>query len=323
MIDSPVLLAPMAGVTNSRFRRLCRSYGAGLTTSEMLTAQTHLWNSRKSQLRLEYAKDEEPRSIQIAGSEPEMMAQAAALAVEQGAQIIDINMGCPKKKVCKKAAGSSLLRDETKVESILKTVVQAVDVPVTVKIRTGWSIDCRNGETIARIAEDSGVQAIAVHGRTRDCSYSDSVDYEFISRVVKSVDIPVIANGDIDSPKKAEFVLSETGAAAIMIGRAAFGQPWIFREINYYLRHQKLLPVIASDEIQKVMLRHLRDIHQFYGEYQGVRIARKQIGWYLDQLEITDGSRQEFRRKFNRVEEPVIQKRMITELFSNLNFNKK
>ena len=236
-----VILAPMAGVTDQPFRQLCRRLGAGLVVSEMVTSDTRLWNSRKSRLRLQHDGEPEPRSVQIAGGDPEMMAEAARMNAQLGAQIIDINMGCPAKKVCNKAAGSALLRDEPLVAAICAAVVQAVDIPVTLKIRTGWDPENRNALRIARIAEDSGIQALAVHGRTRSELYTGHAEYDTIAAVKQSISIPVFANGDIDSPQKAAEVLQHTGADAVMIGRAAQGRPWIFREIDHYLRSGELL----------------------------------------------------------------------------------
>ncbi len=278
----------MAGVTDAPFRRICQEMGAGLATSEMLTSDTALWNSRKSNQRLTDDRSNPLgiKSIQIAGSEPRKMANAAKACVDNGAQIVDINMGCPAKKVCKKAAGSSLLRDEQLVADILKAVVSAVDVPVTLKIRTGWSPDSKNGTAIARIAEDSGVQALAVHGRTRACRFKGEAEYETIGAIAQSVQIPVIANGDIDSPQKAAQVLKETGASAVMIGRAAQGQPWLLREISHYLTNQECLPAPTMLEVSKVLSSHLEGLHQFYGEHLGVRIARKHVKWYLQHLAI-------------------------------------
>lgn len=281
-IRSRCLLAPMAGVTDAPFRRLCRVQGAGLATSEMVTSDVRLWQSRKTQSRLAALQHEaEPVSVQIAGSDPQMLAEAAQQAVAQGAQIVDINMGCPAKKVCKKAAGSALLRDTALVSEITQAVVDAVSVPVTLKIRTGWDAQQRNALEIARIAEDNGIQALAVHGRTRACRFDGSAEYDTIAQVVSSVAIPVIANGDIDSPQKAYQVLQHTGAAAVMIGRAALGNPWLFRQIEHFLDHGEAGELPATSEVQKTMERHLCDLTTFYGEEKGVRIARKHVRWYL------------------------------------------
>ena len=297
-IDSQVVLAPMAGVTDRPFRQLCRRLGAGLAVSEMVTSDTRLWNSRKSALRLDHNGEAEPRSVQIAGADPAMMAQAARLNAERGAQIIDINMGCPAKKVCNKAAGSALLRDEALVRDILQAVVAAVEIPVTLKIRTGWSAQMRNGVTIARIAEESGIAALAVHGRTRADRYLGSAEYDTIAQICSQVSIPVIANGDIDSPEKARQVLDQTGASAVMIGRAAQGRPWLLREIDHYLRHGKKRPEPEPTEILRILTEHLQALYTFYGEYMGVRIARKHVGWYLQQHPNAAG----FRKHFNQLE---------------------
>lgn len=326
-IEQPTILAPMAGVTDLPFRRLCRELGAGMVVSEMVTSDTSLWNTRKSQQRLIHRDEPAPRSVQIAGAEPAMMADAARANVELGAQIIDINMGCPAKKVCKKAAGSALLQDEPLVEEILNTVVNAVDVPVTLKIRTGTSPELRNGVTIAKIAEQCGVAALSVHGRTRACRFMGNAEYDTIADIVTAVSMPVFANGDIDSPQKAQQVLEHTGAAAVMIGRSAQGRPWIFREINHYLSHNELLPEPALADIRQLLLRHTDELHAHYGEYLGVRIARKHIGWYLKTIseqmpkaiETDDSSIFEgFRSTFNGLTEPQQQLDFLEQLFFQL-----
>lgn len=297
-LPNRLILAPMAGVTDRPFRQLCRRLGAGLVVSEMVTSDVRLWNSRKSSLRLLHAGDPEPRSVQIAGGDPQMMADAARKNVELGAQIIDINMGCPAKKVCNKAAGSALLRDEPLVREILDAVVGAVDVPVTLKIRTGWDRQNKNGITVARIAEDAGISALSVHGRTRADLYTGEAEYETIAAIKQAISIPVFANGDIDSPEKAKAVLDATGADALLIGRAAQGRPWIFREIEHYLRTGESLPAPSLLEVERILLEHLAALHAFYGELMGVRIARKHVGWYLATL---PGAR-EFRAQFNRLD---------------------
>lgn len=302
-IDSQVILAPMAGVTDQPFRQLCRRLGAGLVVSEMVTSDTRLWKSRKSSYRLNHAGEAEPRSVQIAGGDPDMMAEAARMNVERGAQIIDINMGCPAKKVCNKAAGSALMKDEPLVRSILTAVVGAVEVPVTLKIRTGWSPENRNAETIARMAEDTGVQALTIHGRTRSCGYRGDAEYQTIAKVRKAIDIPLFANGDISSPHKAAEVLQFTGADAVMIGRPAQGNPWIFREIDHYLRHGKLLEKPSSKEVKDTLLHHVAALHRFYGDFMGVRIARKHVGWYLHH----QPKGVSFRARFNQLESAVEQ----------------
>ncbi len=310
-LKSKVIVAPMAGVTDRPFRQLCRRLGAGLAVSEMVTSDARLWKTQKSRTRLDHHGEPEPRSVQIAGADPRMMAEAARLNVQQGAQIIDINMGCPAKKVCNRAAGSALLKDEPLVASILEAVVGAVDVPVTLKIRTGWDPMHRNANVIAHLAESIGIQALAIHGRTRACGYKGAVEYDTIRAVKESVKIPVIANGDINSPNRAKEVLAYTGADAIMIGRAAQGNPWIFREIGHYLKTGTLPPRPSIEERRDIMLDHVQNLHAFYGEYRGVRIARKHIGWYLQ--EHTQG--EHWRRLINKVECTGEQLRLIRDFF--------
>lgn len=311
-LPNQVILAPMAGVTDRPFRLLCRRLGAGLVVSEMVTSDVRLWNSRKSRLRLLHEGDPEPRSVQIAGGDPEMLAEAARANVALGAQIIDINMGCPAKKVCNKAAGSALMKDEALVARILDAVVKAVDVPVTLKIRTGWDRDNKNGIAVARIAEESGIQALAVHGRTRADLYTGEAEYDTIAAIKQSVSIPVFANGDIDSPQKARQVLDATGADALLIGRAAQGRPWIFREITHYLATGELLAAPGLEEVEQILLEHLAALHAFYGEVMGVRIARKHVGWYLATL---PGAR-EFRAQFNRLESTDAQCASVRQFFA-------
>ncbi|GAB7530651.1 tRNA dihydrouridine synthase DusB [Pseudomonas sp. 3A(2025)] len=298
-LQNGLILAPMAGVTDQPFRQLCRRLGAGLVVSEMVTSDMSLWNSRKSRLRMIHEGDPEPRSVQIAGGDPQMLADAARANVEFGAQIIDINMGCPAKKVCNKAAGSALLKDEQLVTEILQAVVGAVDVPVTLKIRTGWDRDNKNGLTVAKIAEQAGIQALAVHGRTRADLYTGEAEYDTIAAIKQAVSIPVFANGDITSPEKARHVLQATGADGLLIGRAAQGRPWIFREIEHYLRTGEKLPAVGLDEVEGILMEHLNALHAFYGDVMGVRIARKHVGWYLATL---PGAR-EFRAHFNRLDD--------------------
>tara|TARA_B100000446_G_scaffold39947_3_gene35507 strand:+ start:9486 stop:10424 length:939 start_codon:yes stop_codon:yes gene_type:complete len=304
----------MAGVTDQPFRQLCRNLGAGLVVSEMVTSDTRLWNSRKSQTRLNHTGELEPRSVQIAGGDPEMMAEAARMNAERGAQIIDINMGCPAKKVCKKAAGSALLKDEPLVAAILSAVTQAVDVPVTLKIRTGWNQDHRNGVNIAKMAQDTGIAALAVHGRTRACGYKGDAEYDTIAAIVDAVDIPVFANGDIDGPIKAKQVLDHTGATAVMIGRAAQGKPWIFREIDHFLKTGEQLAPAPLTEIQHILCTHLGELHRFYGDFMGLRIARKHVGWYLKTL---TGS-EPFRKAFNQIEDAQEQHASVQDFFEQL-----
>ncbi|MDH5471730.1 MAG: tRNA dihydrouridine synthase DusB [Gammaproteobacteria bacterium] len=302
-LASPVILAPMAGITDQPFRQLCRQLGAGLAVSEMVSSNPDLRNSRKTQLRLNHTDESAPISVQIAGTEASQMADAARYNRDKGAQIIDINMGCPAKKVCNVAAGSALLKDEQKVADILQAVVNAVDIPVTLKIRTGWDKENRNAVDIARIAENSGIQALAIHGRTRECAFKGEVEYDTIAEVKTKINIPVIANGDIDSPEKAKQILDYTNADAIMIGRAAQGRPWIFREINYYLETGEFLAKPELNEISELLQNHLHNLYAFYGEYMGVRIARKHINWYCMQHQ---GAR-EFRKRINAVEDPAQQ----------------
>lgn len=318
-IPAPTVLAPMAGVTDLPFRLLCREYGAGLAVSEMVTSDTRLWHTSKSKLRLPHASEAEPRMVQIAGSDPSMLAEAAQENVRLGAQIIDINMGCPAKKVCKRAAGSALLANEQLVAQILEAVVSAVAVPVTLKIRTGSNLNERNGVAIARIAEDSGIQALAVHGRTRACKFKGEAEFDTIADIVSRVDIPVMANGDIDTPQKAKAVLDYTGAAAVMIGRGAQGKPWLFREINHYLLHNELLTPPPIAEIQQVLSRHLQALHRHYGEIMGVRIARKHIGWYLHNLNTAAG--ESFRQGFNQLSCPSGQTDAVNRFFEQQNLS--
>lgn len=302
-LDNNIILAPMAGVTDRPFRELCRSQGAGLAVSEMLSSNYRVWNSKKSKLRMDYRDESGIRSVQIAGSEPSAMAATARLCVQQGAQIVDINMGCPAKKVNKKMAGSALLPHPKLVQAILESVVDAVDVPVTLKIRTGWDPENRNGLEIAQIAQQSGIQALAVHGRTRQCLYKGVAEYDTIRKIKEAVTIPVIANGDITSVEKAKFVLDSTGADAIMIGRGAQGAPWIFNEINHYLNTGEHLARLDKTEISSILLNHVQALHAFYGEVMGPRIARKHVGWYLkeqDQLGY-------FKRTFNAIDCPNTQ----------------
>ena len=280
-LDSKALLAPMAGITDSVFRKICMQHGAGATVAEMLTSDISLWQNTKSSTRLIKFTDPEPRIVQIAGTDPKMMATAAQVCVSKGAQVIDINMGCPAKKVCKKMAGSALLEDETAVAKILEAVVNTVDVPVTLKIRTGISPLKRNATSIALLAESIGIQALAIHGRTRQCLYRSEVEYKTIKNVKNVVGIPVIANGNINSPEIAKNVLAFTGANAIMIGRAAQGNPWIFNQVNYYIKYNKKLPTPSSEEIKSVMQAHLDGLYSHYGNKVGVRVARKHIAWYL------------------------------------------
>jgi len=311
-LQSRVLLAPMAGISDKPFRLLCRRHGAALAATEMLSASLQVQNARGSWLRGVHQDEAEPRSVQIAGADPALMAQAARLNVEQGAQIIDINMGCPVKKVLKQASGSALLRDEPLVEAILKAVVAAVDVPVTLKMRTGWDEQQRNGLRIARIAEDAGVQALAVHGRTRCQMFKGAAEYDTIAEIKQAIHIPVFANGDINSPEQARRVLAHTGADGLMIGRAARGRPWIFREIQHYLDTGSLLPPTSLQVLKDTLLEHVRALHAFYGSYPGLGFARKHCIWYLEGLP----GAETFRKQFNCVDSTSVQLELIEVFFT-------
>ncbi len=301
----------MAGVTDKPFRKLCRRFGAGMTTSEMTTADTSLWQTPKSKHRLDLDLDAEPVAVQIAGSDPDQLASAAQACVDRGAQIIDINMGCPAKKVCKRLAGSALMKDEKLVERILGTVVAAVDVPVTLKIRTGWDPEHRNGPVIARIAEDAGIASLAVHGRTRACRYKGEAEYETIARIKEQLSIPVIANGDLTTPEKSLEVLRLTNADGLMIGRGAQGRPWIFRELKLFLSNDTKKVPLDKTELRDMMLGHLSELHRFYGEKRGVRVARKHLTWYCDKLANAD----EFRYRAVRVDSASEQLCLIKDYF--------
>lgn len=279
-LKNKLIVAPMAGVTDRPFRQLCKRMGAAMAVSEMVSSNSLLYGSEKTRRRACHDGEVKPVSVQIAGADPVMMAQAARHNADQGAEIIDINMGCPAKKICNVMAGSALLKDESLVSRILDAVVQAVDIPVTLKIRTGWDTQHKNAITVARIAESAGIQALAIHGRTRACAYRGQAEYDTIAAVKTSIRIPIIANGDITTPEKARAVLEYTGADAVMIGRAAQGRPWIFREIDHYLTTGSFLPPPEVAEIQRVLIDHLYELYHFYGEYSGVRIARKHISWY-------------------------------------------
>ncbi|MFM2484882.1 tRNA dihydrouridine synthase DusB [Celerinatantimonas yamalensis] len=302
-LDSPVILAPMAGVTDRPFRILCKRLGAGLAVSEMLSSNPRVWHSRKSRQRMDHLGEPGLRSVQIAGSDPELMARAAQINVDNGAQIIDINMGCPAKKVNKKLAGSALMQDPPLVARILEAVVNAVDVPVTLKMRTGWAPEHRNAIELAKLAEQAGIQALAVHGRTRACMYKGNAEYQTIAQVKQAVSIPVIANGDITTPEKAQQVLTLTGADAIMVGRGAQGNPWLFGQINHYLKTGEQLAPPKKQDVVQVMLEHLENLYRFYGEHLGVRIARKHVGWYVN----NHADAASFRREFNRLESASAQ----------------
>ena len=310
-LSSPFVLAPMAGVTDRPFRALCRRFGAGMTTSEMTTADTSLWQSAKSRRRLDLDLDAEPVAVQIAGADPGQLALAAQACVERGAQIIDINMGCPAKKVCRKLAGSALLKDERLVARILNAVVAAVDVPVTLKTRTGWDPENRNGVTIARIAEDAGIRSLAIHGRTRACRYAGDAEYETIAQIKASVEIPVFANGDITSLEKSLEVLRLTNADGLMIGRAARGRPWIFRDLLNGIRKSTDNAPLEKHELRAIILGHLIELHRFYGDQTGVRVARKHLTWYCDNL----ANAKEFRYRVVRVDSASEQLRLTRQYF--------
>ena len=313
-IEPRVVLAPMAGVTDKPFRLLCKRMGAGLAVSEMTISDPRFWNTPKSLRRMDHVGEPDPVSVQIAGTVPAIMADAARFNVDHGAQLIDINMGCPAKKVCNAWAGSALMREPDLVARIVAAVVNAVDVPVTLKIRTGWDADHRNAPEIARIAEDAGIQALAVHGRTRDQQYTGTAEYDTIAAIKAMLRIPVVANGDIDSPEKARFVLDATGCDAVMIGRAAQGRPWILGRIAHYLATGESLPEPSLQEIRDVLLGHLEHLHAFYGEVSGVRIARKHLGWYAkDRPENTA-----FRAVVNRAQTADEQLRLTRDYFDAL-----
>ena len=316
-LDAPLVLAPMAGITDRPFRQICLRMGAGMAVSEMMLANPETWDTEKSKKRRYHADEAGFRSVQILGCDPELMAQAAQLNVAADAQIIDINMGCPAKKVNKKFAGSALLQDPALVRDILQAVVAAVDVPVTLKIRTGWDPDHRNGVEIAQLAEQAGIQALTVHGRTRACLFKGEAEYDTIKAIKQAVSIPVIANGDIDSVDKAHRVLAYTGADAIMIGRAAQGQPWIFRQIRQSLEQNQVPTAPSFEEVRALVLDHIHALHHFYGEYQGVRYARKHVAWYLEKF--LDS--QDFRRGFNALVNASEQLDALKYFFDKLQHN--
>lgn len=314
LIDPPVVLAPMAGVTDKPFRLLCKRLGAGLAVSEMTTADPKLWHTRKSLHRMDHSGEPEPVSVQIAGADPVVLAEAARFNVANGAQIVDINMGCPAKKVCNVWSGSALLQDEPLVARICKAVVDAVEVPVTLKIRTGWNRDNRNALRIARIAEDCGIAALAVHGRTRADKYEGEAEYDTIAAVKTAIGIPVFANGDVTTPERGRHVLAATGADALMIGRGAQGRPWIFREIAHFLATGEKLPEPTPDEVATILLGHLEHLYAFYGEHAGVRIARKHLGWYAKDRPENAA----FREVANRAESAQEQLRLTRDYFAAL-----
>ena len=318
-LANALFVAPMAGVTDRPFRQLCKKLGAGYAVSEMIASNAMLWNSEKTLRRANHVGEFKPISVQIAGAHPNMMAQAARLNVDRGAQIIDINMGCPAKKVCNVAAGSALLKDQPLVQQIVESVVQAVGigpdaVPVTLKIRTGWGRDHKNALEIAKIAQEAGISMLTIHGRTRADLYHGDAEYETIAAVKSRIGIPVVANGDIDSPEKAKQVLSITGADALMIGRAAQGRPWIFREINHYLTSGEILPAPRIHEIQAILNAHLLDHYAFYGEYTGLRTARKHIAWYCKGLRNSHA----FRHLMNSAEDCKTQLQLVNDYFDEM-----
>ncbi|CAO95319.1 tRNA dihydrouridine synthase DusB [Erwinia tasmaniensis] len=309
-----LIAAPMAGITDRPFRTLCYAMGAGMTVSEMLSSNPEVWASDKSRLRMVHSDEPGIRTVQIAGCDPTEMAGAARINAASGAQVIDINMGCPAKKVNRKMAGSALLQHPELVKSILSAVVNAVDVPVTLKIRTGWDSDNRNCVEIAQLAERCGIQALTIHGRTRACLFNGEAEYDSIRTVKQNVSIPVIANGDITDPHKARAVLDYTGADALMIGRAAQGRPWIFREIQHYLDTGELLAPMPLAEVKRLLIGHLRELHDFYGQRKGYRIARKHVSWYLQEHAPND----QFRRTFNAIEDASEQLEALEAYFENL-----
>ena len=313
-IEPNVVLAPMAGVTDKPFRQLCKRLGAGLAMSEMTISDPRFWQTEKSLRRMDHEGEPAPVGVQIAGTEPAMLADAARYNVDHGAQIIDINMGCPAKKVCNAWAGSALMQDEALVARILDAVVRAVDVPVTLKIRTGWCAEHRNAPTIARIAEDAGIAALAVHGRTRDQHYTGTAEYDTIAAIKAALSIPVVANGDVDSPEKALAVLRHTGVDAVMVGRAAQGRPWIFREIAHFLATGEHLAPPTLEEVRDILLGHLDALHAFYGEASGVRIARKHLGWYAKDRPENAA----FRSVVNRAETADAQRALTRDYFDGL-----
>ena len=309
-----LVVAPMAGVTDRPFRMLCKKLGAGYAVSEMVTSNSLLYGSAKTLRRANHEGEVEPISVQIAGADPKMLADAARYNVDHGAQIIDINMGCPAKKICNVMAGSALLKDEPLVSQILKAVVAAVNVPVTLKIRTGWDKQNRNAVAVAKMAEDIGVQALAMHGRTRACAYMGEAEYDTIAEVKQAINIPLIANGDITTPEKAKYVLEYTGADGVMIGRAAQGRPWIFREIEHYLATGEDMPPPEVSEIRSVMLGHIHDLYEFYGDLSGMRVARKHISWYTKGLKDSAN----FRHAMNQLQTIDDQLAAINDFFNGL-----
>jgi tRNA-dihydrouridine synthase B len=314
VLQGRTFLAPMAGVTDLPFRRLCRRLGASVAAGEMLSSDVRLWETATSRRRRDHSGEPGPRVVQIVGGDPQMMADAARRNADAGAEVIDVNMGCPARKVCNKDAGSALLRDESLVAAILAATVRAVDVPVTLKIRTGWNMSNRNGVAVARIAEDAGVHALAVHGRTRACRFEGEAEYATIAAIKQAVRIPVIANGDIDGAEKAVRVMAATGVDGVMIGRAAQGRPWIFREVEAALEGKCIPREPSHVEVRDIMLTHLRDLYDFYGPEAGVRIARKHIGWYCRER----SQSQAFRQAVMQVESAEGQLARVRDFFDAL-----
>ena len=311
-LPNQLLLAPMAGITDRPFRTICKELGAGYTVSEMVASNPVLRNQKKTQLKADHDGEQGLCSVQIVGTEPKVMADAAVYNVERGAKIIDINMGCPAKKVCAVAAGSALLKDADLVKRILDSVVNAVDVPVTLKIRTGWDVQSRNAVEIAKIAENAGIAALTVHGRTRACKFEGQAEYETIKQVKQAVAIPVIANGDIDSPQKAYYVLQATGVDAVMIGRGAQGNPWLFKQVDQFVNHGKMIEKPTLTAVYETLIRHLEKLYSFYGDYLGVKIARKHINWYFKNL----GSiNQDIKTKINQASQPPLQMLLVKSAF--------
>ena len=313
-LKNNLIVAPMAGVTDRPFRMLCKRMGAGMAVSEMVASNSLLYGSEKTKRRANHEGEVDPISVQIVGADPKMLAQAARYNVDNGAQIIDINMGCPAKKICNVMAGSALMQNEKLVADILETVVAAVDVPVTLKMRTGWDKANRNAANIARIAESCGIQALAIHGRTRACAYTGEAEYDTIRAVKSAVNIPIIANGDITTPEKARFVLQHTGADAVMIGRAAQGRPWLFREIAHFLDTGTYLLSPQVSEIQEILIGHVHELYAFYGEQTGMRVARKHISWYTKGL----AGSAHFRHQMNQLESIPEQLQAVNDFFEGL-----